>query len=141
MNAKGWSFGTIFLPQGSGFRTFLVPRGWGILKKFPGDLQGGVVSLGIDRYIMSMISINFGLDTRNWPRINLQLLEFNFEFYFWRFRGLRFVEFQQRVKIVGLYVKLKTCSRSQKKSFKIIILTELNFISLNKATKNALSAK
>ena len=34
-----------------------------------------------------MISLNFGVHTRNWPRIDLQPLEFNFEFYFWRFRG------------------------------------------------------
>ena len=63
---------------------------------------------------MSTISLNFGLHTRNWPRIDLQPLEFNFEFvlevYFWP----RFAEFQQRVEIVGLYIKLKTCSTSQK---------------------------
>ena len=66
---------------------------------------------------MSTIFLNFGEHARNWPRIDLQPLEFNFEFYFWRFRGGgggHFDEFQQRVKIVGLYMKLKTCSRSQK---------------------------
>ena len=67
---------------------------------------------------MSAILLSFGMHTRNWPGIDLQRLEFNFEFYFWRFRGGggggRFPEFQQTVKMVGLYVKLKTCSRSQK---------------------------
>ena len=63
---------------------------------------------------MSTILLNFGVHTRNWRRIHLQHLELNFEFYFWRFRGPRFAEFQQRVKIVGLNVKLKTYSRSQK---------------------------
>ena len=89
---------------------------------------------------MSTILLNFGVHTRNWPRIDLKPLEFNFEFYFWRFRGPRFAEFQQRVKIVGLYEKLKTCLRSQK-SFKIIILTEVRFISLKRPTKDALTAK
>ena len=64
---------------------------------------------------MSTISLKFGVHTRNWPRIDFQLLEFNFEFYFWSFgRGVGFAEFQQRVKIAGLYIKLKICSRSQK---------------------------
>ena len=36
---------------------------------------------------MSTISLNFGVHTRNWPRIVLQPLEFNFEFYFWRILG------------------------------------------------------
>ena len=63
---------------------------------------------------MSTISLSFGVHIRNWPRTDFQLLEFNFEFSFWRFRGLRFAGFQERVKIVGLYIKLRTCSRSQK---------------------------
>ena len=63
---------------------------------------------------MSTTSLNFGVHTRNWPRIDSQPLEFNFRFYFWRFQGLRFAELEQRVKIVGLSFKLKTCSRSQK---------------------------
>ena len=63
---------------------------------------------------MSTISLTFCVHTRNWPGIDLQPLEFHFEFYFGRFLGPPFAEFQQRVKIVGLYVKLKTCSRSQK---------------------------
>ena len=58
-----------------------------------------------------MILLNFGVHTRNWPRTYFHPLELNFEFHFWRFR---FAEFQKRVKIVGLYIKLKTCSRSQK---------------------------
>ena len=62
---------------------------------------------------MSTISLNFGFHARNWPRIGSQFLKFNFELYFWRFRGPHCAEFQQRVKIVGLYSKLKTCSRSE----------------------------
>ena len=89
---------------------------------------------------MSTISLIFDVHTRNWPRIDFQPLEFNFVFYFWRFRGPGFAEFQQKVKIVGLYIKLKTFSRSQKR-VKIIIFTELRFISPKKPTKNALSAK
>ena len=58
---------------------------------------------------MSTILLNSGVHTRNWPGIDLQLLEFNFEFYFGDFGRPRFAEFQQRVKILGLYVKLKTC--------------------------------
>ena len=116
MDAPGVEFWHDFSPPGIRVSHFPCAQGLGNLtfQKNPRGFPRGVVSLGIDRYIMSMISINFGLDTRNWPRINLQLLEFNFELYFWRFRGLRFVEFQQRVKIVGLSIKLKTCSRSQK---------------------------
>ena len=70
---------------------------------------------------MSTILLNFGVRIRNWPRIDLLPSEFNFEFYFWRFflgggggGGGRFAEFQQRIKILGLHVKLKTSSRSQK---------------------------
>ena len=37
---------------------------------------------------VSTILFNSGVYTRNWPRIGLQPLEFNFEFYFWRFRGV-----------------------------------------------------
>ena len=36
---------------------------------------------------MSTILLNFGVHARNWPRIDLQPLEFNSEFYIWRFRG------------------------------------------------------
>ena len=64
-----------------------------------------------------MISLSFGVHTRNWPRIEFQPLEFKFEFYFWRFfggGGARFAGFEQRVKIEGLYIKLRTCSISQK---------------------------
>ena len=50
------------------------------------------------------------------------------------FGGPRFAEFQKGVKIVGLYIKLKTCSRLQKRSFRIIILTEIKFISLKTPT-------
>ena len=71
---------------------------------------------------MSTITLKLGVDIRNWPRIDFQPLEFSFEFYFWRFRnwggGGGVAEFQQRVKIVGLYIKLKTCSRSQKNDSK-----------------------
>ena len=44
---------------------------------------------------MSTISLKFGMHTRNWPRIDFQPLEFNFEFHFWRFflgGGLGFAE-------------------------------------------------
>ena len=58
---------------------------------------------------MSTVSLRFGVHTRNWPRIDFQSLEFNFQFYFWRFRGGGVAEFQQRVKIVRFYIKLKTC--------------------------------
>ena len=37
---------------------------------------------------MSTISLDFGVHTRNWPRIDLQPLQFNSEFYFWRFRSI-----------------------------------------------------
>ena len=61
------------------------------------------------------MEIGFGVHTRNWPRIYLQHLEFNFEFYLWRLGGGGlFAELKQRFKILGLYIKLKTCSRSQK---------------------------
>ena len=63
---------------------------------------------------MSTISLKFGVRTRNWPRIDFQPLEFNFEFYFWTFQGAGSAELQQRVKIISLYIKLKTCSISQK---------------------------
>ena len=68
---------------------------------------------------MSTISLNFGVHTRNWPRIDLQPLEFNSEFYVWGLRGgggggACFSEFQKGVKIVGLYIKHKTSSRWQK---------------------------
>ena len=36
-------------------------------------------------------------------------------------QGAGFAEFQKRVKVVGMYVNLKTCSGSQK-SLKIIIV-------------------
>ena len=45
---------------------------------------------------MSAISLNFGVHTGNWPRIDFQRLEFNFELYYWRFRGLGFAEFQDK---------------------------------------------
>ena len=84
---------------------------------------------------MSKILLSFGVYTRNWPKIGPKPLEFNVGLCFWRFwEGPRFAEFQQRLKIVGLYIKLKTCSRSQK-SFKRIILTEVRFISQKKPTK------
>ena len=63
---------------------------------------------------MPTISLKFGVHTRNWPRIDFQPLEFNFEVIFGDFRGPGFAEFQQRVKIAGLYIKLKSYSRSQK---------------------------
>ena len=65
---------------------------------------------------MSTISLKFGMHARNWPRIDFQPLEFNFEFnfIFGDFRGPGFAKLQQRVIIVLLYMKLKTCSRSQK---------------------------
>ena len=93
---------------------------------------------------MSTISLKFGVHTRIWPRIDFQPLEFNSEFYFWRFffflgggggGGARFAEFQQRVKLLGPYIKFKTCSGSQKKSFEIIILTDVRFVSLKMPTK------
>ena len=36
---------------------------------------------------MSTIPLSFEVHTKNWPRIYLQLLKFNFELYFWRFGG------------------------------------------------------
>ena len=63
---------------------------------------------------MSTILLNFGVHARNWQIIDFQPLEFNSEFYFWRFQGPCIAEFQQRVKIVGLYIRLKTSSRSQR---------------------------
>ena len=39
---------------------------------------------------MSTILLNFGVHARNWPRTDLQPLEFNFELYFWRFQGAAF---------------------------------------------------
>ena len=47
---------------------------------------------------ISTISLKFDVRTRNWPGIDFQPLEFNFEFYFWRFRGGGLAEFQQGVK-------------------------------------------
>ena len=79
---------------------------------------------------MSTILLNFGVHTRNWPRIDLQPLVFNFEFYFWRFRGPRFAEFQQSQNRRSLYQ-----AQNLKKSFKIIILTEVKFILQKKPTK------
>ena len=35
---------------------------------------------------MSTMSLNFGVYIRNWPRIDLQPLKFNFELYSWKFR-------------------------------------------------------
>ena len=59
---------------------------------------------------MSTIFLSFGAHTRNWPRIDLHPLEFNFEFIFGDSGDFGdFAEFQQRVKIAGLYVKLETC--------------------------------
>ena len=86
---------------------------------------------------MLMILLNFGVHTRNWPRIDQNSI---LSFSFGDFREPHFAEYLQRVKVVGLYIKLKTCSRSQK-SFKIIILTATIFISLKKPTKSALRAK
>ena len=63
---------------------------------------------------MSAIALRFGVHTRNWPIIDFQPLEFNFESYFWRFRGEGVLSSEQRVRIVDLYIKLKTCSRLQK---------------------------
>ena len=37
--------------------------------------------------LMPTISLKFGVHARNWPRIDFQPLEFNFQFYFWRFLG------------------------------------------------------
>ena len=39
---------------------------------------------------MLTILLNFGVHTRNWPETDFQPLEFNFEFYFWRFQGAAF---------------------------------------------------
>ena len=68
-----------------------------------------------------MISLSFGVHTRNWLRIDLQPLKFIFELYFWKFReggggggGGRFAKFQKRLEIIGRNIKLKTRSRSQK---------------------------
>ena len=58
---------------------------------------------------MSTTLLNFSVHTRNWPGIDFQPLEVNFEFYFWRFRGGGGLPGSSRVKIVGLHIKLKTC--------------------------------
>ena len=63
---------------------------------------------------MSTIALRFGVRTRNWPRIDFQPSEFNFESYFWRFRGGGLLSSEERVRIVDLYIKLKTCLRLQK---------------------------
>ena len=94
---------------------------------------------------MSTISLRFGVHTRNWPRSDFQPLEFNFEFYFWRVRGGgRFAEFQQRVSVFAEFqqrvryivsISSSNLFRITKKSFKIIILTDVRFISLKKPTK------
>ena len=52
---------------------------------------------------MSTISLTFGVHTRNWPRIDM------LSFIFGEFGGPRFAELQKGVKIVGHYIKLKTC--------------------------------
>ena len=87
---------------------------------------------------MSTISLSFDVHTRNWPRIDFQPLEFNFEFYFWSCffflggGGGRFAEFQRRVKIVRYPYQAQNLFKITKKSFKINILTEIRFISLKK---------
>ena len=55
--AREWGFSRIFLPQGSGFRTW----GWGIrsFKKIPRGFARGMVRLGIDRYIIWLSCISF----------------------------------------------------------------------------------
>ena len=80
---------------------------------------------------MLTISLNFGVHTRNWPRIQFLSSIFG-DFGSGGGGGGRFTGFQQRVKIVCLYIKLKTCSRSQK----IIqyILTELKIYFTKKST-------
>ena len=60
---------------------------------------------------MSTISLKSGVHAREWLRIDFQPLEFNFDFEL-------FAEFQQSVKIAGLYIMLKTCSISQKNDSK-----------------------
>ena len=60
---------------------------------------------------MLTISLKFDIHTENWPRIDFQPLKFSFESVFGDFGESRFAEFQQRVKITGLYIKLKTCLR------------------------------
>ena len=52
---------------------------------------------------MSSIPLDFGVHTRNWLRIDLQTLKFNFELYFWRFRGLHFAKFRRSQKSRSQY--------------------------------------
>ena len=61
---------------------------------------------------MSTISLKFGVHTRDWPRIDFQSLEFNFELFF--FGGGSFCLISAKSHIVGLHIKLKTCSGPQK---------------------------
>ena len=48
--ASVWGFSTIFLPQGSAFRTFFVPGGgaFALSKKISLGFAGGKVRFGID---------------------------------------------------------------------------------------------
>ena len=82
---------------------------------------------------MSTISLSFGMHARNWPRIDLSHQNSILSFMFGDFVRSCFGEFQKRVKTVGPYFKLITCSRSQKMIQKFI-LTEIRFISLKKPT-------
>ena len=52
---RGWGFSTIFMPERSGFSTFFVPCGIHSFKTFPGVGEGGMVRLGIDRYITELL--------------------------------------------------------------------------------------
>ena len=68
------------------------------------------------------------------PELISNLYNSILNFVFGDFGGLRFAEFQQRVRIVGLYIKVKTCSRSQK-IIQNNYLTEVRFISLKSQQK------
>ena len=90
---------------------------------------------------MLTISLKFGVHTRNWPRIDFQPLEFNFEFYYWRFREAGFCCLPAKSKNSRSLYQAQNLFKITKKSFKIIILTKIRFISPKKPTENAFSAK
>ena len=46
--------------------------------------------------LMLTISVNFGVPTRNWLKIDIQPLKFNFKLYFWGFRGTAFCRVSEK---------------------------------------------